>query len=109
MDTNKHTFVLDKRTFCLQHHILRPVQVGGRQPRHRGESAVKFIYSIQETSDYVPTQPWTIATTEPSRNRGQRVIGCSMASEGFNLVRASLSQKLKLPSDPTVARVPCMG
>jgi len=36
-------------------------------------------------------------------------MGCSIVSEDFNLVRASLSQKPKVPSPPTVATVPCTG
>jgi len=36
-------------------------------------------------------------------------MGCSIVSEDFSLVRASLSQKPKVPSPPTVATVPCTG
>lgn len=36
-------------------------------------------------------------------------MGWSSCSEVFNLVRASLSQKLKRPSEPTVASVPWTG
>lgn len=39
----------------------------------------------------------------------QAVMGWSSCSEVFSLVRASLSQKLKRPSEPTVARVPWTG
>ena len=41
----------------------------------------------------------------PLKLKAQEEIGCSMASEVFSLVRASLSQKLYFPSLPTVARV----
>lgn len=36
-------------------------------------------------------------------------MGWSSCSEVFSLVLASLSQKLNLPSEPTVARVPWTG
>lgn len=38
-----------------------------------------------------------------------RVIGCSIGSEDFNLVLASLSQNPNVPSPPTVATVPWTG
>lgn len=41
--------------------------------------------------------------------KAQHDMGCSIASEFFSFVRASLSQKLNLPSEPTVASVPWTG
>ena len=45
----------------------------------------------------------------PCALKAHAVIGWSSCSDVFSLVRASLSQKLKRPSEPTVDSVLCTG
>ena len=64
-----------------------------------------FKYAILLSKMYIISENFTW----PVLLKAQQVIGCSIGSEVLSFVRASLSQNENLPSDPTVAKVPCTG
>lgn len=63
----------------------------------------------QTTATLLQSYPTAYAKICPEPCKEIQVIGCGIASEVFNFVRESLSQKDILPSDPAVAKVPYLG